>query len=46
MTTFKQFLENEEYQPVRIKLNRRTPPSSIQDQFIKIFTMNQFLTKM
>lgn len=35
MTTFKQFLENEEYQPVRIKLNRRTPPSSIQDQFIK-----------
>jgi hypothetical protein len=35
MTTFKQFLENEEDQPVRIKLGRRTPPSSIQDQFIK-----------
>jgi hypothetical protein len=35
MITFKQFLENEEYQPVRIKLNRRTPPSPIQDQFIK-----------
>jgi RNA-binding protein YhbY len=35
MTTFKQFLENQEDQPVRIKLNRRTPPSSIQDQFIK-----------
>jgi GNAT superfamily N-acetyltransferase len=34
MTTFKQFLENEEDQPVRIKLGRRTP-STIQDQFIK-----------
>ena len=35
MISFKQFLENNEDQPIRIKLGGNRIPSSIQDQFIK-----------
>ena len=35
MTTFKQFLENNEYQPIRIKLGGNRIPRPVQDEFIK-----------
>ena len=35
MTTFKQFLENNEDQPIRIKLGGNRIPRTVQDEFIK-----------
>lgn len=35
MTTFKQFLENNEDQPIRIKLGGNRIPRPVQDEFIK-----------